>query len=89
MWGDIYYGVNHEIEYVGDLSDIHGYGVYQKPIIDVANIYKSGMIDYTGRSLDEVLSIVKQAIPVQIWASINMQDTSVCIDWIYKETGEK
>lgn len=87
--GDIYYGGNPEIEYVGDPSDIHGYGVYQKPIIDVANIYKSGMIDYTGHSLDEVLSIVKQGIPVQIWASVNMQDTSVCIDWIYKETGEK
>ena len=86
---DIYYGGNPEIEFVGDPEDIHGYGVYQKPIIAVANNYKSGMIDYTGHSLDDVLSIVKDGIPVQIWASVNMQNTSVCIDWIYKETGEK
>ena len=74
---------------MGDPEDIHGYGVYQKPIIAVANNYKFGMIDYTGHSLDDVLSIVKEGIPVQIWASVNMQNTSVCIDWIYKETGEK
>ncbi len=46
----IYYGGNPEIEFVGDPTDEHGYGVYQKPIIEVANKFKSGMVDYTGHS---------------------------------------
>lgn len=85
----LYYGGNPELEFVGDPSDSHGYGVYQKPIIKVANKFKSGMIDYTGHSLDEVLAIVKKGIPVQIWASVNMQNTDICTTWIYKETGKK
>ena len=86
---ELYYGGNPNIEFVGDPRDSHGYGVYQKPIINVANKYKSGMIDYTGHSFDDVLKIVKKGIPVQIWASVGMQNTEVCISWIYKETGEK
>ena len=85
----VYYGGNPELEFVGDPSDSHGYGVYQKPIIEVANKFKSGMIDYTGHSLDEVLAIVKKGMPVQIWASVNMQNTDICTTWIYKETGKK
>ena len=85
----VYYGGNPELEFVGDPSDSHGYGVYQKPIIEVANKFKSGMIDYTGHSLDEVLAIVKKGMPVQIWASVNMQNTDICTNWIYKETGKK
>lgn len=85
----VYYGGNPEIEFVGDPTDEHGYGVYQKPIIEVAYKFKSGMIDYTGHSLDEVLAIVKKGIPVQIWASVNMQNADICTTWIYKETGKK
>ena len=62
----IYYGGNPEIEFVGDPTDEHGYCVYQKPIIEVANKFKSGMVDYTGHSLNDILSIVKKGIPVQI-----------------------
>ena len=85
----LYYGGNPNIEFIGDPRDSRGYGVYQKPIINVANKYKSGMIDYTGYSFDDVLKIVKKGIPVQIWASVGMQNTKVCASWIYKETGEK
>lgn len=83
------YGGNPEIEFVGDPRAKNGYGVYQKPIVDVANYYKPGMIDYTGHSLNQVLELVKQGIPVQVWASINMQNTSVCTSWTYKATGKK
>lgn len=62
----IYYGCNPEIEFVGDSTDEHGYGVYQKPIIEVANKFKSGMVDNTGHSLKAILEIVKKGIPVQI-----------------------
>ena len=85
----IYSGGNPEIEFVGDPTSVNGYGVYQKPIIEVANKFKTGIIDYTGHSLNEVLEIVKTGTPVQIWASVNMQNTNLCTNWIYKETGEK
>lgn len=83
------YGGNPEIEFVGDPRDSHGYGVYQKPIMNVANYYKTGMIDYTGHSLNDVLDLVKENIPVQVWTSINNQDTKLCSSWIYVPTGEK
>ena len=86
--GNTLYGGNPEIEFVGDPRDINGYGVYQKPIQDVANYYKSGMIDYTGHSLNEVLNLVKQNIPVQVWVSINLENTKVCAHWTYAPTGE-
>lgn len=85
---DVLYGGNPEIEFVGNPQDKNGYGVYQKPIIEVANYFKKGMIDYTGHSLDEVLEIVKENIPVQVWVSINLSDTQICASWIYPETGE-
>ena len=87
--GNVLYGGNPEIEFVGDPRAKNGYGVYQKPIIDVANYYKPGMIDYTGHSLNQVLELVKNGTPVQVWASIGMQNTKVCTSWTYKPTGKK
>ncbi len=83
------YGGDPEVEFVGDPQDEHGYGVYQKPIIEVANKYKPGMIDYTGHALDDVLELVKTGIPVQVWVSINLQDTEKCASWINPQTGQK
>ena len=86
---DIRYGGDPEIEFVGDPRDSHGYGVYQKPIINLANKYKSGMTDYTGHSLNDVLNLVKSGKPVQVWVSINLKNTSVCADWTHKASGKK
>ena len=86
---NIRYGGDPEIEFVGDPRDQHGYGVYQKPIINLASKYKSGMIDYTGHSLSQVLEIVRSGKPVQVWVSINLKNTSVCADWIHKSSGKK
>lgn len=89
-WEDgIRYGGDPEIEFVGDPRDQHGYGVYQKPIINLANKYKSGMVDYTGHSLSQVLELVRSGKPVQVWVSINLKNTSVCADWVHKSTGKK
>lgn len=89
-WKDeVLYGGDPEIEFVGDPKDPHGYGVYQKPIIEVANQYKSGIIDYSGHSLNQVLDIVKRNIPVQVWVSIDLKDTKKCTSWINPSTGKK
>lgn len=82
------YGGNPEIEFVGDPRK-DGYGVYQKPIQTVANKFKAGMVDYTGHSLDSVLNLVQNGIPVQVWVSINLIDTEIYNSWIYKPTGER
>ena len=76
-------GGDPEIEYLGDphLSDGKGYGVYQKPIIELANKYKSGMKDITGSSLSNVLKLVNKGMPVQVWASVNMKNTKICLIW--------
>ena len=87
--GDIRYGGNPEIEFVGNPKASNGYGVYQKPIIALANQYKSGIVDYTGHSLNQVLELVKNGTPVQVWVSIKLQNTSVCATWINKETGKE
>ena len=85
----VFYGGDPEIEFVGDPRDLHGYGVFQKPILSLANHYKKGMIDYTGHSLDEVLTLVKQQIPVQVWVSIGLKDTGVCATWTHRETSKQ
>ena len=60
----IRYGGNPEIEFVGDSRDQHSYGVYQKSIINLASKYKSGMVDYMGHSLSQVLELVRSGKPV-------------------------
>ena len=84
----IRYGGDPEIEFVGDPRDAHGYGVYQKPIINLASKYKSGMTDYTGHSLSQVLELVRSGKPVQVWVSINLKNTSVCANWTHKASGK-
>ena len=76
-----YYGGNPEIEFVGDPTDEHGYGVYQKPIIEVANKFKSGMVDYTGHSLEAVLEIVKNEFLSKF------EHQLICKIRIYVQTG--
>lgn len=85
----VLYAADPEVEFVGDPRLYTGYGVYQKPIIDVAVYYKPGIIDYTGNSLNSVLELVKKNIPVQVWGSINMQNTYVSTSWINKDTGKR
>ena len=87
----IYFGSDPEYKFVGDprKTNKQGYGVYQKPIAKLANMYKGGIIDYTGHDLDSVLKIVKSGRPVQVWASINLKETTICQSWIDVDSGKK
>lgn len=69
--GDIMYGGNPEIEFLGDPKDVYSYGVYEKPIEEVANKFKNGILNITGTELNGILKLVKQGYPVQVWSSIN------------------
>lgn len=85
----IRYGGNPYLEFIGHPSSYSSYGVYEKPIMQVASRFKLGIIDGTGMSLDEILSIVKEDRPVIAWVSMNMAVPYVSKSWIYKPTNEK
>jgi len=83
------YGGNPYVEFVGHPSTSYSYGVYEKPIIQVAESFKSGIINGTGMKLDDVLKVVSEGRPVVVWVSMNMAVPYISTSWIYKPTGEK
>ncbi len=83
------YGGNPYLEFVGNPKTSSSYGVYEKPIIQVANEFKPGIINGTGMSLSSVLNIVKQERPVLVWVSMYMAVPYIGNTWTYKPTGEK
>lgn len=88
--GDIMYGGDPEIEFVGDPRSIFGFGVYSSPIEKVANIFKPGIKNISGASLDDVLKLVKKGHPVQVWSSIKCLEPKLAnYTWIYKRTNKE
>ena len=51
-------------------------------------MYKGGIINSTGESLDNLLKIVKQNKPVIVWTSMYLALPYISNSWIYKKTGE-
>lgn len=87
---DVLYGGNPEREFVGDPTSQKGLGVYEKPIIEVANKYKPGIINISGTSFEKVLELVKKGYPIQVWTSINCLEPKISdFSWIDKKTNEK
>ena len=84
----VMYGGNPYLEFIGHPTSLSSYGVYEKPILDVANKFKSGAINGTGMSLNQVLNIVKENRPVIVWVSMDMRIPYISKSWIYKKTGE-
>lgn len=60
------YGGNPYLEFIGNPYSYSSYGTYEYAISKVANQYKSGIINGTGKSLNEVLNIVSQNRPVLV-----------------------
>lgn len=83
------YGGNPYIEFIGNPKDPYSYGVYDKPIEDVANKIKPGIINGRGMSLNEVLNLVKQDRPVVVWSTMHLAIPYISDSWIYKETNER
>lgn len=83
------YGGNPYVEFVGHPNSYSSYGVYEKPIIKVAESFKSGVIDGRGMKLDDVLKVVSEGRPVLVWVSMNMAVPYISTSWTYKPTGEK
>ena len=86
---DVTYGGNPELEFVGNPYSSSSYGVYENPIADVANMYKSGVNVRNNYPFSEVLNLVKNNRPVVVWTSIGFAVPYISQTWIYKPTMEK
>lgn len=86
--GEVRYGGNPELEFVGNPYSESSYGVFENPIADVASIYKSGVNVRNGVPFSEVLALVKNGRPVLVWTSIDLAVPYISSSWIYKPTME-
>ena len=85
----IWYGGNPELEFIGSPYDRESYGVYEKPMYDVAITYNNNFVMGTGKSLSSLLEIVKNGNPVMVWTSYNLTVPYISASWIYEPTMEK
>ena len=86
---DVQYGGNPNIEFVGSPYQSDSYGVYNNPIVEVAQTYKPGAIVRTGMAFEEIIDLVNHGRPVIAWTSMNLALPYISDSWIYKPTGEK
>lgn len=82
------YGGNPELEFIGNPYSLNSFGVYEKPLADVANKFKTGIKIATGTDFDEILKIVGTGKPVIVWTSMNLATPYISTSWIYEPTGE-
>jgi len=85
----IRYGGNPEVGFVGNPYSSSSYGVYEKPIAEVANTFKSGIQVRSNFPFEEVLQLVSNNRPVLAWASMGLSVPYISDSWIYQPTGEK
>lgn len=78
-------GGDPEIEFVGDPRNNYSYGTYNKPIEEVAEKYKSGVISKTNFEFSEVVNLVNNNHPVLVWTTINLSKPFISRSWITKE----
>ena len=85
----IKYGGNPYLEFIGDPKKDSSFGTYENAIIEIANKYKSNIINGTGSTLNSLLKMVKENRPVMVWSTINLSLPYISNTWIYEPTGEK
>ena len=84
----VLYGGNPEVEFVGNPYSSASYGVYEKPMAEVANYFKSGVIARSGFAFSEVIRLVQGGKPVMVWTSMGLAVPYISRSWTYKPTGE-
>lgn len=82
------YGGNPEVEFLGNPYSYASYGVYEKPMADVANSFKGGVNAKSNFSFSEVIGLVQSGKPVMVWTSMGLSVPYISDSWIYKSTGE-
>ena len=84
----VLYGGNPEVEFIGNPYSSASYGVYEKPMADVANLFKSGVQARSNFSFNEVIGMVKSGKPVMVWTSMGLAVPYISHNWTYKPTME-
>lgn len=67
---------------------INSHGVYENPIADVADYYKSGINRRNNFEFNDVLKIISENRPVIVWTSMYLATPYISKTWTYKPTGE-
>jgi uncharacterized protein YvpB len=69
--GDILSWGNPAEGFVGDMTGKHaGYAVFDKPMIDLINVYLPGRaVNLTGKNFEEVLNHVSAGYPAVVWTT--------------------
>ncbi|MBR5460050.1 MAG: C39 family peptidase, partial [Clostridia bacterium] len=85
----ITYGANPEKEFVGSPEDPSSYGVFNEPIREVAEKYKSGARTKTNADFDDIEGLISNGNPVIAWYTTNL-DNGIAYrrEWLDYETGE-
>lgn len=85
----VLYGANPEREFVGDPRDSNSYGVFNEPIRETAEQFKSGAIAKSGATLEDIKEIIESGNPVEAWYTTNIEGgIQYRREWIDYETGE-
>ncbi len=85
----VLYGANPEREFVGDPTNWSSYGVYNEPIRETAEVFRSGAISVTGATIDDIKEIIASGNPVIAWFTSNLEvGVEYRRSWLDYETGE-
>jgi uncharacterized protein YvpB len=82
------YGNDPEIYFIGNPTDTNGFGVYEKPIISAALNFKSDIKNITGSNLNDILKVVMQGHPVQVWVAMDGVSAYYAYSWTDEITGK-
>ncbi len=69
----VLYGANPDKEFVGDPRDENSYGVYNEPIRNTAEKFRSGAISQSGATVGDILKILSSGNPVIVWFTSNLE----------------
>jgi uncharacterized protein YvpB len=79
----VYWG-NPNIGFVGDMKgQSKGFGIYHTALIDLLKKYVPSAVDLTGKPFEALEDKVAEGIPVEVWTTINYQDS---VEWLVWDT---
>jgi uncharacterized protein YvpB len=77
----IYWG-NPNLGFVGDVTGNNiGFGIYHTPLMELLKKYIPTAIDLTGKSFESLEDKIAEGIPVEVWSTINYEESVNWIDW--------
>lgn len=83
------YGANPAKQFVGDPRYSDSYGVFNEPIRETAEQFKTGAIAKTGATLDDIKEIITSGNPVIAWYTTNIEASiEYRQEWLDYDTGE-